>query len=1517
MLFRALFGWSTILFVISPIFAISQFIEPPKAKKEKHITIMHGDTLVDNYHWLRQKDNYEVINHLSQENGYTQRMMKRTEWSQEKLFEELRSRMDEDYTSYPAKKDDFYYYSRYEKDKNYAIYCRKKGSLNAQEEIILDVNQLAEGLGYISVMTTVSPDHKWLAYRIDYTGGGKTSLYFKNLNTGEIVNDEVHRVGSILWFNDSKTIAYTRLDTTNRNYIVLAHEIGTKVQKDRILYEEEDKTFSISLGKTVSKDYLLVYSQARLTAEMRFMDANDPKSPLKVFSPRVSGEDYSVEHIEGDSFFHVVKFFPSKNGSVLITPLDRTLKDHWVEKIPSREDVRIQGFSASKDYLVLTERKNGKASFNVISRTDSSSYKIDFGNGSYMVSGSIQHEYGPEFFHYNYSTMVDPGGLYSFNLDTRETKLLKATEVNNYNKEDFETHRIFATASDGTEVPITVAHKKGIILNGENPLVLDGYGAYGAPTEAYFVENYISLLERGFVVAIAHIRGGGDLGYEWYEQGKLLNKKNTFTDFITCAEKLMEAGYTNNEKIVIKGGSAGGLTMGAVVNMRPDLFKAAVLNVPFVDVINTMMDEKLPLTTFEYTEWGNPDDSIYYHYMKSYSPYDNIRAQDYPIMLVQGGYNDRQVGYWEPAKFVAKLREFKTDNNPLLLKIHMSGAHGLSSGRYNGLKNKAFEQMFILDALGMDVGYGIVSGKVTNEIGEPMPYVNVIIEGSTSGTVTNNDGEYFLELKEGQYNLLFSHVAYKVQKKSVSAGGEIQLDVTMEPEDLMLRQVVVSDNYTDPAYEIIKNAIDKRKDYLRQVNSFSSDVYMKSFDRLDEIPEKLPAFLPKEDLPDSSDLGLIYLSESVSRLHKQFPDDIKEVMISSKVGGWSQGYSWNRAGEFEINMYENLVQIGDLAARGIVSPVASNALLFYQYEYLGEVEKSGSRVSKIKVIPRRRNDPVFSGDIYIAEDTWNVVGADFILTNRQIEFYDTLYMELDYVKVNEGLWMPSLIKSFSHIKIFGFAGSTNNIISYKNYDVDPDFGPKFFNNEIFKIDKEANKKDSVYWEDNRPVKLTDEEKVYYYKKDSLEELRNSPEYLDSLDRKRNKFKVTDLISGYNYYNRHDKRYYYFDGLLESVQFNTVEGLVLSSSMRFRKTDWWEFDEKNYSLDATLRYGFANQRLNGTLSFSKQLDRSRFESIYAIAGRTVDQINSTNPISDLVNAGYSLLLRQNYMKLYGKNFGLLSYQREIINGLYFRINSQYEDREALVNNTNYAFVSENENRRYTSNDPLAPVIGESPEMAAFDPYQAWSINASLRIRFKQKYATRPFGKTIYGSKYPSVTIDYRKGIPALGSDVNYDFASVTVGDDFDFGLFGKSSFDIIAGGFLNTSEVPFIDFRHFSGNQTIFLNRQEVWGYNRSPLKTFHLLDYFTYSTTDAFLEAHYEHHFNGFLVNKIPLLRRLKWQALGGVNFLRLSSGNQHLEIFGGFENVFKVARIDLVAGYSDLEDFQTGIRIWFGIGQL
>lgn len=643
-----------------------------------------------------------MLNYLTAENEYLEASLKHTEPLQEKLYEEMVGRIKQDDESVPYQENGYWYYTRYEKGKEYPIYCRKKETLESPEEILLNVNELAEGYAYFQVRgLKVSEDNNLLAYGVDTVSRRRYTLYLKDLRTGKIIDRTVPNTeGYVAWANDNKTFFYSMKDSvTLRSDRIFRHALGTDPADDVLVFTEKDETFSSGIFKTKSKKYLVIYSHSTLTNDYRILDAGEPAGAFKIFTPRQRGLEYRIEHFKDK--FYVVTNFEAPNFRLMETPEKQTAKLHWKEKIPNRKDTLLQDIDVFSNYLVLSERANANTLMRVIDQRSGAKHYLNFGEAAYTISSSVNLDFDTEWLRYGYSSLTTPASTYDYNMRTREKKLLKQQEVvGGYTSEDYVTERLWAQARDGVKVPLSIVYKKGISKDGKNPTLLYGYGSYGYSTDPYFSSTRLSLLDRGFIFAIAHIRGGQEMGRQWYEDGKMFKKKNTFTDFVDCAEYLIDEGFTSPDHLFAMGGSAGGLLMGAVVNMSPELFKGVVAKVPFVDVVTTMLDDDIPLTTGEFDEWGNPDVMESYLYMLEYSPYDQVKAQDYPNILVTTGLHDSQVQYWEPAKWVAKLREMKTDNNQLLLRTNMETGHGGASGRFEVYREIAQEYAWLLDLAG-------------------------------------------------------------------------------------------------------------------------------------------------------------------------------------------------------------------------------------------------------------------------------------------------------------------------------------------------------------------------------------------------------------------------------------------------------------------------------------------------------------------------------------------------------------------------------------------------------------------------------------------------------------------------------------------------------------------------------------------------------------------------------------------------------------------------------------------------
>jgi oligopeptidase B len=677
----------------------------PQAKVIPKVLTTHGQDRTDNYYWLRDRENPEVIAYLEAENKYLDTMMGHTQPLQEKLFNEMKGRIKEKDESAPVKDGNYYYYYRYDEGFEYPVHCRKKGSLNAPEEIMLNVNEMAKGHDYFNISgLEVSDDEQILAYAEDTVSRRLYTLRFKKLATGESYPETITDVDpGFAWASDNKTIFYAKKDKeTLLPFQVYKHVLGTDPKEDKLVYEEKDDTFYTSVFRSKSKKFIMLYMGSTLSSEMRYLDAALPTGSFKTVLPREKDHEYMAAHL-GDKFY-VRTNWKAQNFRLMEVPVSESAsKNAWKEVIPHREEVYLDDFEVFKNHLVLSERKEGLLHMRVIRWQDRNEHFLDFGEPAYLAYAETNPEMDTRTLRFGYTSLTTPNSVYEYDMETKEKKLLKRQEIQGgFNPENYVSERVYATARDGVKIPVSLVYRKGIKKDGNNPLYQYSYGSYGISSEATFSSSRLSLLDRGFVFAIVHIRGGQEMGRKWYEDGKLLKKKNTFTDFIDCSEFLIKEKYTSKDKLVAMGGSAGGLLMGAVVNLRPDLYKAVVAHVPFVDVITTMLDETIPLTTGEYDEWGNPNTKEYYDYMLSYSPYDNVKKQAYPNMLVTTGLHDSQVQYWEPAKWVAKLRTMKTDKNVLLMYTNMEAGHGGASGRFKKFRDTAREYAFILDMLGIE-----------------------------------------------------------------------------------------------------------------------------------------------------------------------------------------------------------------------------------------------------------------------------------------------------------------------------------------------------------------------------------------------------------------------------------------------------------------------------------------------------------------------------------------------------------------------------------------------------------------------------------------------------------------------------------------------------------------------------------------------------------------------------------------------------------------------------------------------
>ena len=672
-------------------------MQAPIAKKIEKKLEKHGDVRIDNYYWLNERENPEVIKYLEDENAYTKAILEPTEEFQTKLFEEMKARIKEDDSSVPYKLNGFWYLTEFQKGKEYPIHKRRKDSLDNNDEILFDVNLMAEGHSYYNLGgISISTNNELCSFGIDNVSRRIYTIQIKDLKTGEILPDVIENTtGGSVWSADNKTLFYTRKDETLRAYQIWKHKLGTDASEDTLVFEEKDDTFSVYVYKSKSREYIIIGSSSTVSDEYRFISANEPDAEFKIFQERERDLEYSIEHF-GKEFYIQTNKDDAFNFKLMKTSIEKTEQNNWIDVIPHREETFIEGFEIFQNYLVVEERTNGLIQLNIKAWDKSADYYLPFNEETYTVGSGTNPDFNTDILRYGYTSLTTPTSVIDFNMNDKTSEVKKEqTVLGDFKKENYISERIWAEARDGEKVAISLVHHKDTQLNENTPLLLYAYGSYGYTIEPNFSSIRLSLLDRGFVYAIAHIRGGQYLGREWYEDGKMLEKKNTFFDYIDCAKFLIEKNYTSSTHLYGMGGSAGGLLMGAVINYEPKLFNGIVAQVPFVDVVTTMLDESIPLTTGEYDEWGNPNDEEYYHYMKEYSPYDNVEAKAYPNLYISTGLHDSQVQYWEPAKWVAKLRELKTNDNILLLDTNMDTGHGGASGRFESLKEDAKEDAFL------------------------------------------------------------------------------------------------------------------------------------------------------------------------------------------------------------------------------------------------------------------------------------------------------------------------------------------------------------------------------------------------------------------------------------------------------------------------------------------------------------------------------------------------------------------------------------------------------------------------------------------------------------------------------------------------------------------------------------------------------------------------------------------------------------------------------------------------------
>lgn len=790
-----------------------------------------------------------------------------------------------------------------------------------------------------------------------------------------------------------------------------------------------------------------------------------------------------------------------------------------------------------------------------------------------------------------------------------------------------------------------------------------------------------------------------------------------------------------------------------------------------------------------------------------------------------------------------------------------------------------------------------IKGRVTDKKGAGLPFATVYIKGTSNGTTTNDNGYYFVQLTTGSYELVYQYIGFQALTKKVNIQATLTINVVLEPEVLKLKEIVVKANNEDPAYAIMRKAIRNRKKHLREVKKFTCDTYVKGLQRLDKAPKRVLG------MKVSVDTGVVYFSESVSKLNYK-NGKYKEQMLSSKVSGNNRGFSFNQASDMETDLYSNIIGNEGFSERGLVSPVAFNAMLYYRFKYEGFFEENGEIINKIRLLPRRKLAPAFQGHIYIVEDSWRIHSAELSLGKGAVDFIDSITIKQIYAPVGDGsVWRPLSVKYTFQFGAFGFKGKGYFICVYSNYNIVPNFARRYFNNEIMTVTNDANKKDSTYWNKVRPIPLTKVEVKDYKEKDSLQVIKDSKVYKDSVDKERNKLSFGEILyGGYTRRNTYRLESFSFQPLISTLQYNTVEGVVTDLSLNYRKgfKDENGGNSRKYiTIAPTFRYGFSNKRFQAKLRASYRFSPKTFGTVWTEGGRYVEQFSHRQSISAFVNSYYTLVNEENFLKIYEKAYAQIGYHQELLNGIYFRGSLEFSERNPLKNTTDYTWRDIGD-REFSSNVPINNEIANTD----FNYHQALTFNAQVRIRINQRYMTYPNRKFIMGTDYPTLWLGYRKGLAVGDSDVDYDFLYATIGDDINLGVLGSSQYHVRAGMFLNKNKLFFMDFRHFLGNQTA-LSRSDYWA--------FQLLDYYKFSTQDRYLEGHYEHHFNGFIMNGFPLINKLKSQLVLSAHYLWTPTSFNYLELGVGLEHIFKVLRVDFVVGLQENQQVSTGFRFGFG----
>ncbi len=1485
--------------------------QAPIARKEVVVKTHFGDSLTDPYSWLEDRNNPEVLNLLFSENQYVENSLSDTQKFREHLVAEFKSRMAP--RSKPIlhhKTGKYFYYSTQSKKDNHPIFYRRKSEDDQTQEAVLDVSKIDPGNPFINVVE-LSPTFKgdMIAYSVDYLGNEALSVHFKNLKSGNILDDEVTMTSDFSWLEDGESILYVKRDSLFRPRSVHIHRLGKATDTDILTYGSQDPYSFIKIEKSTSGRYHFLYEFDLDGLQVMFMDVEKEKKEWKVLAPKDSvwivANHFNKTENNSDDHFYLYTTRNNPNGRIAKVSTANPVQQEWetyldIEGTPNQRigidfgDEQFESFTMFEDYIVLSIESDASVKFKVVDRSSGESFMIEPPGSIYTSYPLKLGDYSGNKFWFYHSSFTEPASIYEFDLETRETKKIWQRVIKEYRAEDYVAYRIHAPSVDGKMIPMSLLHKKDIVLNGNNPVIIDGYGASGTyPNIKFNGSPMISLLERGIIYVKTHLRGDGGFGRDWIEGGRKLKKRNTFSDFISCVEHLVDTGYTKSQRIVARGGSAGGLLMGVVANLRPDLFKGLNIQVPVMDAVSFMTNDSMFVVPYLYAEFGNPKNEEVYRYIKSYSPYQNMTPQEYPHMLLYSAYNDLRAGYWEATKYVARLRSLKTNENQILLQTDFNASHDLIGGLQKRLQQTALEFAWYFKMLEIENDYTKLTGRITNTEGQPLPFSHVNIVGKMDGTVANDSGYFELEMRKKDVELAISHIGYRSKTQSIKKENlNQQLHIELVGESLILDEVVISSRYENPAREIMKLALERRKDYQKELNSYSARVYVRTRQYLESLPDKLHPLIGQNTFPDK---GIFELSETESEIfYQQKPKKFREIMVSSvnKVRNEIRPFSWHRASNMGIDFYSQVIKLN--GQRDIISPLASNAFFYYNFEYHG-LQKQGDRsIHKIELEPRRNSDPVFNGYIYIADSTWDLSAIDVSVEPTSLRFITGASINQKLLPQNGGFWLPFSQNKKLKARVLGVELLSDDDMLFSDYDINPIFTPDFFKNSSFEIDPAANKKDSSYWEIKRPLLITDHERAFYGNSDSTRGSTKVNRY--TFDNLFGGFKSRPADTGLPEIK--------INGLFQAINFNTVEGWNIDIDASYSKQVPYNENQK-LTFFSNWRYGFSNRKFNARVGALWNVNRSKSMWLKVNGGKYIFQFNESDPITPIVNSFYTLFLRENYMKIYQKQFGRVSYHSELKNGLYAFSSLQIERRTPLANTSNYSLSKRTE--PFTTNDPQ-----DSDNRAApFQPHRATILQFGIKYQFNQKYE-KIGDRRIVKSFNPTIGLTFKKALEdVLDSEIAYNNVDLFLEGRTDLGIWGRSSMYSNYGRFFNKKNQTFIDYKHFNGNQTDIILPHSEDKKNFTPTKSFRLLDYYSMSTASEYFQLHYSHHFDGFLINKLPLVRKANFTSSIGFGVLA-NHESKYKEIYLGFQKtIFQTFTfgLDLVKSINNQKPNESGIR--------